>query len=100
MASLARQIGRCYSSNRRATKPVRLMLTNWSNTSSLANECRRVNSGFDNYQIILNDSPIHEHFPSERLIYLSPNADQTLTEIKDQDIIIIGGLVDDSVRKV
>lgn len=51
MASLARQIGRCYSSNRRATKPVRLILANWSNESPLAEECRRVNSGFDNYQV-------------------------------------------------
>jgi len=99
IASLARQIGRCYSSNRRATKPVRLILTNWSNDSSLAQECRRVNYGFDNYQIILNDKPIHESYPSERLVYLSPNADKVLTEIDEQNVYVIGGLVDESVRK-
>ncbi|CAF1050334.1 unnamed protein product [Adineta steineri] len=137
IASLARQIGRCYSSNRRATKPVRLILTNWSNDSLLAQECRRVNNGFDNYQIILDDKPIYETYPSERLIYLSPNAqecrrvnngfdnyqiilddkpiyetypserliylspngDKILTEVNEQTIHVIGGLVDESVRK-
>jgi hypothetical protein len=52
IASLARQIGRCYSSNRRATNPVRLILTNWLYDSPLARECRRVNDGFDSYQVI------------------------------------------------
>ncbi|CAF1082738.1 unnamed protein product [Adineta steineri] len=99
IASLARQIGRCYSSNRRATKPVRLILTNWSNDSLLAQECRRVNNGFDNYQIILDDKPIYETYPSERLIYLSPNGDKILTEVNEQTIHVIGGLVDESVRK-
>ncbi|UJR09220.1 hypothetical protein I4U23_013467 [Adineta vaga] len=99
IASLARQIGRCYSSNRRATKPVRLTLTNWSNESLLAQECRRVNSGFDNYPIILSDKEIHEYYPSERLIYLSPNGDKVLTEITEQNVFVIGGLVDESVRK-
>jgi hypothetical protein len=51
LASLARQIGRCYSSNRRSSQPVRLILANWSNTSLLANECRRVNDGFDHYPV-------------------------------------------------
>jgi len=97
---VARQIGRCYSSNRRATQPVRLILTNWSNDNSLARECRRVNNGFDNYQILLNDKPIHESYPSEHLVYLSPNADKILTEIDEQNVYVIGGLVDESVRKV
>ncbi|CAF1101516.1 unnamed protein product [Adineta ricciae] len=99
IASLARQIGRCYSSNRRAPKPVRLTLTNWSNESPLAQECRRVNSGFENYQIILCDKPIHECHPSDSLIYLSPNGDKVLTEVNEQNVYVIGGLVDESVRK-
>ncbi|CAF1032835.1 unnamed protein product [Rotaria sordida] len=99
LASLARQIGRCYSSNRRSIKPVQLILTNWSNDSLLAQECRRVNKGFDNFQIIRNDKSIHESYPTEHLIYLSPNAEKQLTEINEQNIHVIGGLVDESVRK-
>ncbi|CAF1056786.1 unnamed protein product [Rotaria sp. Silwood1] len=99
LASLARQIGRCYSSNRRAIKPVQLILTNWSNDSPLAKQCQRVSKGFDNFQIILSDKPIHESHPIERLIYLSPNAEKQLTEVNEENIYVIGGLVDESVRK-
>ncbi|CAM4751625.1 unnamed protein product [Rotaria magnacalcarata] len=99
LASVARQIGRCYSSNRRAQKPVKLILTNWSHDSPLAEECRRVTNGFDNFQIILSDKSIHESYPTERLVYLSPNADKQLTEIDEQNVHVIGGLVDESVKK-
>jgi hypothetical protein len=62
IASLARQIGRCYSSNRRATTPVRLILTNWLNDSPLARECRRVNNGFDHYQVIKNKVIVFSYY--------------------------------------
>jgi len=43
---------------------------------------------------------VHDSYPSERLVYLSPNADKILTEFNEQNIYVIGGLVDESVRKV
>lgn len=51
-------------------------------------------------QIILTDTPIDQSYPKERLVYLSPNADQPLAEVNEEKIHIIGGLVDESVRKV
>ena len=36
----------------------------------------------------------------EDLIYLSPNAEKPLTELDEQKIYVIGGLVDESVKKV
>ncbi|CAF0725294.1 unnamed protein product, partial [Didymodactylos carnosus] len=99
LASLARQIGRCYSSNRRSLPCVHLVLTNWSNNSPLTKECQRVNSGFDKYNLTLNEKPVHEAYPTERLIYLSPNASNELETINQDDICVIGGLVDESVKK-
>lgn len=52
------------------------------------------------FKIVLDASPIHECYPAERLIYLSPNADKELTEMNEQNIYVIGGLVDESVKKV
>lgn len=97
---MARQIGRCYSSNRRSEKPVRFCLTNWSTESRLAAQCRRVNAGFDSFPIVFQSETVDEIFPQERLVYLSPNGEELLTEIDDKKAYVIGGLVDESVRKV
>ena len=66
----------------------------------MAEECRRVNDGFDQYPILFNENSIENLYPKERLVYLSPNADEILTEMNENEIYVIGGLVDESVRKV
>ena len=38
-------------------------------------------------------------FDSADLIYLSPDADKYLTEMDRDKVYVIGGLVDDSVKK-
>ena len=38
-------------------------------------------------------------FDSDDLIYLSPDADNYLTEMDMDKVYVIGGLVDDSVKK-
>ena len=66
----------------------------------MAEECRRVNAGFDQYPILFSEQPIDQLYPKERLVYLSPNADEILTDMNEEQIYVIGGLVDESVRKV
>ena len=38
-------------------------------------------------------------FPKERLVYLSPHSEQVLTSVSEDDIYIIGGIIDKSYRE-
>jgi len=103
LTSVARQLGRCYSSNRRSLKPVHLILTSWSPESPLDVQCRRVNSGFEKFNLTFDEKKsVYESYPIERLIYLSPNAENDLDETimnESENILVIGGLVDECVKK-
>ena len=57
------------------------------------------NDGFSNYKINRSEKSIEKLFDSQSVVYLTPDSDQILEEILKSKIYIIGGLVDDSVKK-
>uniref|UniRef100_A0A8C4TNJ5 tRNA (guanine(9)-N(1))-methyltransferase n=1 Tax=Erpetoichthys calabaricus TaxID=27687 RepID=A0A8C4TNJ5_ERPCA len=72
---LAAQIRRLYGSNKKATNPFHLYLTDFSEDSLLYKECVRMNDGFLNYVVSATSVKL--------LVY----------------VYILGGLVDESVQK-
>merc|ERR1712179_619948 len=104
LSHLASQLRRIYGSNKRHYKsPAHLIFTGLiPGSKSHVTFCQK-NEGFSNYQVSMTDRKLMDYFSSEEdktnLVYLSPDAEQTLQCLDENKIYVLGGLVDDSVKK-
>lgn len=99
-SKLAQQLGRLYGVNRHAEYPAHLYFCGFAKTEgTLYKECIRKNSGFEKYIVEIREQTFMDVFDMDELIYLSPDAKETLTDIDPTKVYIIGGLVDESVAK-
>ncbi|XP_061525874.1 tRNA methyltransferase 10 homolog B isoform X2 [Phycodurus eques] len=96
---LAAQLRRLYGANKRASKPFHLFLTSFREDSRLLAECVRMNAGFLNYAMERTERSCLDIFPPERVVYLSPDAEEALERVDHDDVYVLGGLVDESVQK-
>lgn len=96
---LAQQLCRLYGSNRNAKCPVHLYFTSINRDGFLYRECIRKNVGFENYMIEMTEKSHLEIFKQEEVVYLSPNSSNVLCDIDENKVYIIGGLVDESIKK-
>jgi len=46
-----------------------------------------------------NEKPVFEAFPCKEIVYLSPDAEEELTELQHEKVYVIGGIVDRTVKK-
>lgn len=101
LTHLARQLSRVYGANKKSENPCKLSLANLDKTSKTFQICCDKNDGFANYILDFQEKPIQEVFHEKKssVIYLTPDSEETLTEISNEKIYVIGGLVDDSVKK-
>ncbi|KAJ8101747.1 guanine-1-methyltransferase-domain-containing protein [Lipomyces tetrasporus] len=95
--SLSSQITRCYSENRRAVVPVNLRVSSF-NGSLQERFDSALKQQYKYWKGILF-SPIEYEVPESdeersRIIYLSSDSDETLTELEDNKTYIVGGIVD------
>ena len=101
LVHLASQIRRLYGENKKAVHPAHIHIV------GLDSRCEKVlvdkNDGFENYILTKTEKSLTEFFPEDetrsRLIYLSPDAERSLEKVEKDKIYVIGGLVDDSVKK-
>ena len=96
---LANQAKRVYSSNKASTSPFDLYFINLSKSSRTYKFCCEKNTGFENYCLSFAEAGAEELFDVQNIVYLSPDSDQVLTDLTDDCVYVIGGLVDDSVKK-
>lgn len=95
---LARQLSRVYGLNK--INPVHLTLASLSETSKTFQICCQKNQGFANYIWNRSQKPIDELIADpSKVVYLTPDADQVLEDFNKDFVYVIGGLVDDSVKK-
>nr|XP_055049659.1 tRNA methyltransferase 10 homolog B isoform X2 [Misgurnus anguillicaudatus] len=99
ISRLAGQIRRLYGSNKKALHPFHLFLTDLKEDSLLHKECVRMNDGFQNYLIDVTGESWCHLFPSENVIYLTPDASEALEHLEENKVYILGGLVDESIKK-
>uniref|UniRef100_A0A3Q3WHL7 tRNA methyltransferase 10 homolog B n=1 Tax=Mola mola TaxID=94237 RepID=A0A3Q3WHL7_MOLML len=97
ISRLAGQLRRLYGSNRRATRPFHLFLTELRQNGRLYQECLRMNDGFLNYMI--TEESFLDIFPLEMVVYLTPDAEEVLETVHADKVYILGGLVDESIQK-
>jgi len=96
---LANQAKRVYSSNKAAHLPFDLHFINLKKHSKTYKLCCDKNTGFGEYMLTFSDQAVNDLFPTENIVYLSPDSEHTLTELCPDTVYVIGGLVDDSVKK-
>ncbi|XP_078532438.1 tRNA methyltransferase 10 homolog B isoform X2 [Lissotriton helveticus] len=99
ISRLAGQIRRLYGSNKKASKPFWLYLTNFIVNSPIYEECLRMNDGFSNYLMDMTEESYLDLFPLETVVYLTPDSEHALEDIDPRKVYILGGLVDESIQK-
>ena len=95
----ANQAKRVYSSNKSSEDPFNLHFISLKKTSETYRMCCDKNEGFENYLLHFEEEGIEELFDLERVVYLTPDSETALLTLDPEAVYIIGGLVDDSVKK-
>ncbi|KAJ3444240.1 tRNA (guanine-9-) methyltransferase [Anaeramoeba flamelloides] len=93
LTKLINQINLCYGVNNRHKTPSRLWLTGLFGRTKARLELQ---DGIENWKMDISEKCYTELFPLESLVYLTAEAEETLSEIKTDgsENYIIGGLVD------
>ncbi|KAM8880980.1 tRNA methyltransferase 10 homolog B isoform 1-T1 [Synchiropus picturatus] len=99
VSRLAGQIRRLYGSNKKARRPFHVFLTDLTEDSRIYRECIRMNEGFLNYKLDIRDETCLDLFPTETIVYLTPDAEEALQTLDPNKVYVLGGLVDESVQK-
>ncbi|KAG0720763.1 tRNA methyltransferase 10 A [Chionoecetes opilio] len=86
-----RQIGRCYSANRRAVRPLQLYVTSFGGRSETVMSQQAAYGNWD-----VNFKPKHylDEFQKSDIVYLTSESPNVLEKLDDTKVYIIGGLVD------
>ncbi|KAM7366394.1 hypothetical protein PAMP_015837 [Pampus punctatissimus] len=99
ISRLAGQLRRLYGSNKKATRPFHLFLTDLKEDGRLYRECIRMNEGFLNYTMDMTEESCLDLFPPESVVYLTPDAEEDLETMDADKVYVLGGLVDESIQK-
>ncbi|XP_069028296.1 tRNA methyltransferase 10 homolog B isoform X1 [Embiotoca jacksoni] len=99
ISRLAAQLRRLYGSNKKATRPFHLFLTDLTEDGRLHRECVRMNDGFLNYTMEITEESCLDLFPPETVVYLTPDAEEALETVDADKVYVLGGLVDESIQK-
>lgn len=97
MGKVIKQILRVYTENRRAKAPMQLHLTSFNGR---AKDEMAKHNGYENWDMYFHSENYLEAFPKEKLVYLTSESDNVITELQQNKIYIIGGLVDHNFHKV
>ena len=94
------QFQRCYSLLKRTDlKTFHLHLGNLEESSQLYQTFLQKTDGFENMSITVFPGSVFEEFPPSKLVYLSPDAAEPLLTIAPDRVYVIGGLVDDNIKR-
>ncbi|ORM41115.1 tRNA (guanine(9)-N1)-methyltransferase [Babesia sp. Xinjiang] len=91
--SLANQLMQSYAFNKRAEKPVNLVICGIQEGSYVAESFNKI-SGTDSWMCTLEYKSVEELFDIEKVVYLSADAEEVLEDISQDGIYVIGGIVD------
>lgn len=96
MGKVIKQILRVYTENRRAKAPMQLYLTNFEGR---AKEEMAKHNGYEHWDINFSAESYLKLFPKEKLVYLTSESNKIITELREDSVYIIGGLVDHNAHK-
>ena len=99
---LAQQLSRVYGFNRKSSDPCHLTFCHLPKDCKTRQICCDKSEGFANYILNFSEKSLIDTFENRKqdLVYLTPDSNNLLEDIEDNKIYVIGGLVDDSVKKL
>ena len=99
---LAQQLSRVYGFNRKSSNPCHLTFCHLPNDCKTRKICCDKSDGFANYILNFSEKSLIDTFETrkEDIVYLTPDSENLLEDIEDNKVYVIGGLVDDSVKKL
>jgi len=93
--SMAKQLEYSVVSNKRAARPTALTFCSWE--GAIASFAAKM--GADGWPVNKDGRDVLEAFPPEKVVVLSPDADEVLGDLRDGDVYCIGGIVDRTTKK-
>eukprot|EP00930_Biecheleria_cincta_P029672 TRINITY_DN20617_c0_g1_i1.p1 TRINITY_DN20617_c0_g1~~TRINITY_DN20617_c0_g1_i1.p1 ORF type:complete len:373 (-),score=79.24 TRINITY_DN20617_c0_g1_i1:194-1312(-) len=102
VVSLAKQIQMTYTYIRNSGSKVQLHLTSYGTTNKVARSLEA--QGMKSWKIHTHEKTYWDVFQSEaaqdKLVVLTPDAEEDLEQVSEDEIYVIGGIVDRSVNKL
>lgn len=94
--SVGRQLHYCFAFNRRHKMPFDMHLCNMNMSGGTLHWLQKhIPTVLDaTFPLSIHEKCFTELFPRERLVYLSPDSDNVLTEYNADDIFVVGTIVD------
>lgn len=99
IVSFVNQLLDGYGNNHRHVEPYDLVLSNFDKSSFVFNKICYMHKRHDCLFAKTSEQSYVDLFPKERLVYLSPDAEDELLEDDEDNIYIVGGFVDSSCGK-
>ncbi|OAD58651.1 RNA (guanine-9-)-methyltransferase domain-containing protein 2 [Eufriesea mexicana] len=96
IAKLTKQILRCYTLNRRAIAPMQFSLTSFNGKSKAD---MQKHNGYEHWDVKFHEESYLNIYPKEKIIYLSSESENVITQLKHDYVYVIGGLVDHNSHK-
>lgn len=97
ITSVCKQLCRCYSANRKTPNPVNLYF------NGLAGKTMERLKGlyeYQNWDVCMMQEDVFTNSLGKNIVYLTADSDNVLESFSEDDIYIIGGLVDKNRHKV
>ncbi|XP_003399017.1 tRNA methyltransferase 10 homolog A isoform X1 [Bombus terrestris] len=96
IAKLTKQILRCYTLNRRAIAPMQFSLTSFNGKSKAD---MQKHNGYEHWDVKFHAEPYLDVYPKEKIIYLTSESENIITQLECDYVYVIGGLVDHNSHK-
>lgn len=94
----ARQLKYAFSENRLDNRPFVMHLCNMNKDSQLWHYLKKEIRNIEQLPIKIHAEDITEIFPTENLVYLTPDAEDVIQEFDENNTYVVGGLVDKATR--
>ncbi|KAJ6638578.1 Farnesol dehydrogenase, partial [Pseudolycoriella hygida] len=94
----AKQLLWVYTINRKSPMPLHLHYTGLKPGGAIQQTLQR-NDGYQNWDIKITENSFMTTFNPEKIVYLTSDSDNVLTELDKESVYIIGGLVDHNHHK-
>jgi Trm5-related predicted tRNA methylase len=82
--------------NRALVDPEQYHITSFQGQSK---EATAKQIGFSNWDVHFHEEPYYEVFDKSKIVYLSSESHNVLTEVSEDKVYVIGGLVDHNAKK-
>ncbi|XP_058817703.1 tRNA methyltransferase 10 homolog A [Topomyia yanbarensis] len=98
VAKCVKQLLRIYTMNRRSEKPIPLHFTGIKEGGAIERHLKR-NDGYQHWDVRFSADSFLNMFDKQKLVYLTSESDNVLSELEKDHVYVIGGLVDHNQHK-